>query len=77
MPQETITIEVPEEVARAYKKASPSDRQRVKRAVTVSLMSREDAANQFREITERASKHAAKRGLTPEKLNDLLREDDE
>lgn len=77
MSQETITIEVPKEVAQAYEEASPSDRQRVKRAVTVSLMSRGDAANRFREITKRASKYAAKRGLTPEKLDELLQEDDE
>lgn len=37
MPKETITIEVPEEVARAYEAASPSEQQRAKQTVADSL----------------------------------------
>lgn len=72
MSKETITIEVPEDVARAYEEASPSDRQRVKRAVVSSLASRKKAAEELKDILDRMGKTAQKRGLTEEKLEELL-----
>lgn len=40
-------------------------------------MSREEVATQFRKITERVSEYAAEQGLTSEKLDELLREDND
>lgn len=72
MPTATLTIEVPEDVARAYEEASPSERQRVKQAVVSSLASRTEAANQLKDILDRMGETAQERGLTEEKLEELL-----
>lgn len=72
MPKATITIEVPEDIARAYEEASPSDRQRVKRAVVNSLASRKEAAKELKDILDRMGETAQERGLTEEKLWELL-----
>lgn len=77
MPKKKITIEVPEEVAQAYEKASAGKRKRAERAMAVALTSQEELAATFRKITRRASEYAATQGLTEEKLDELLREDDE
>lgn len=70
-----ITIEVPEAIARAYEKASASDRQRAERALAVALQTREHAAAELEQILNRMSETAARRGLTDAKLQTLL--DDE
>lgn len=76
MPSSKATIEVPEALARAYREASPEQRERAERAMAVALMSRSEVAREFRRVTERASKYAAEQGLTPDTLDALLREDD-
>ena len=68
----TLTIEVPEDVARAYEEASPSERQRAEQAMALSLLSRKEAAKKLREILDRMGKTAQERGLTQEKLEELL-----
>jgi hypothetical protein len=73
----TATIEVSEDLARAYREASPKRRSRAERAMAVALMSREEVASEFRRVTQRASEHAAEQGLTQETLTELLREDDD
>jgi TFIIF-interacting CTD phosphatase-like protein len=72
--EKEITIEVPEEVAQAYEKASASDRKRAQRALAYSLMSREEVADELKEIFDRTGKTAKERGLTKDKLNQLLSE---
>ena len=72
--EKKITIEVPEEVAQPYEKVSASDRERAQRALAYSLMSREEVADELREILDRAGKTAKERGLTEDKLNQLLSE---
>lgn len=73
--EKEITITVPEEVAEAYEEASTSDRARAQRALAHSLMSREEAAEKLRTILDRMGKTTKKRGLTDEKIEELLHGD--
>jgi hypothetical protein len=77
MQKEKTPIEVPEDLAQAYRNASPERRERAERAMAAALMSREEVAAQFRKITKRTSEYAAEQGLTSEKLDELLREDND
>jgi hypothetical protein len=77
MQKEKIEIEVAPETAEAYRKASPEARERVGRTLAYTLLSRDEAASAFRELTARTSAYAKQQGLTPEKLDALLSEDDE
>lgn len=70
--EKEITITVPEEVADAYEEASTSDRVRAQRALAHSLMSREQAAEELRDILDRMGKTAREHGLTDQKLEELL-----
>lgn len=70
-----ITIEVPEKVARAYEQASFSDRKRAQRALSYSLMTREEAATELKDILDQMGKTATERGLTEDKLDELLDDD--
>jgi len=72
MQKTKLTIEVPEDIARAYEEASPSERQRAEQAMAFSLLSRKEAAEELREILNRMGKTAQERGLTEEKLEELL-----
>lgn len=75
MQKEKTSIEVSEDLAQAYRNASPEKRRRAERAMAAALMSREEVAAEFRRITKRTGEYAAKQGLTPEKLDELLREE--
>lgn len=75
MEDRKIAIDVPEATAAAYEKASPERRRRAERAMTFALLSGSEAAAAFDEITARMSDYARKQGLTPEKLDEMLRED--
>lgn len=77
MQKEKTSIEVPEAIAQAYRNASPEKRQRAERAMAAALMSRKEVAAEFRKITERASEYAARQGLTSEKLDELVHEDND
>ena len=51
-------------------------RERIERTLAYSLLSRDEAVAAFRELTARTSAYAERQGLTPEKLDQLLNEDD-
>ena len=76
MEKQKIEIEVPRETAEAYRQAPPEVRKRVAQTLAYTLRSRQEAAQAFRELTTRTSAYAAQQGLTPEKLDELLSEDD-
>lgn len=75
MQKKKSTIEVPAAVAQAYRSASPASRKRAEKAMAVALLPCEEAAAQFQELTQRTSAYARRQGLTREKLDELLRED--
>ncbi len=74
---QTESINVRPEVARAFRKAPPEQRRRAEIAMAVALMSREEAVRELERIMDRMSDTAQQRGLTPEKLEALLAEDDD
>lgn len=72
MSKETITIEVPPGTARAYAGASARDRERARQALVFALQTSEEATAELRRILDTIGTKAEERGLTEEKLNDLL-----
>ncbi len=81
MQTEPITINVDSKTARAYRNASPEERERVeertREVLRLALMSKEEAAAEFKRLTHEMSEYARAQGLTPEKLAELLRDDDD
>ena len=75
MAQETITIELDAETAKAYKSAPISDQRKMQALLRLWL--RDLAAvdsSTLKEIMSDLSKKAQSRGLTPERLETLLKE---
>ena len=71
-----ITIEVDEEVARLYAEASAQDR--LKLQMFLSLQLQDFITNPprpLREVMDEMAAQAAARGLTPEILESILRDD--
>ncbi len=75
MEKETITLEVPAETAAAYKRASEPARRRAERALTFALQTADQAAAELEVILDRIGRKAQERGLTEERLNELLDEE--
>jgi hypothetical protein len=75
MATETITIQVDSEAARAYKAAPPADRRKMEALLGLWL---EDVGlaepTSLKEMLTDLSKKARARGLTPEILENLLKE---
>ena len=74
---QTESINVRPEVARAFRKVPPEQCRRAEIAMAVALMSRKEAVRELERIMDKMSDTAQKRGLTPEKLKELLAEDDD
>ena len=73
-----ITIEVDEEVARAYTEASAQDRLKMK--ILVNLKLRDFITNPprpLREVMDEMAAEAAANGLTPEILESILRDEEQ
>ena len=72
---EQITVSVDSEVADFYRSASDAERRKLD--LLVSLRLREVAASQssLKEIMEKVSRNAQQRGLTPEILQSILKEE--
>ena len=68
-----ITVYVDEEAARIFNAASPDERRKLEALVSLQLL--DVAARQegsLREVMQRISERAQARGLTEEKLQELL-----
>jgi hypothetical protein len=75
MATNTITIQVDPEVARAYQDAPPDDQKKMR--ALLSLWLRDLAASEsatLKEIMSEVSQRAQARGLTPELVEELLKE---
>ena len=73
-----ITIEVDEEIARAYAEASAQDRMKMK--ILVNLKLRDFITNPprpLREVMDEMAAEAAANGLTPEILESILRDEEQ
>lgn len=74
MPNETITLPLDPEAAKAYKAAAPEDQKKMQ--VLVSLWLRELATTEppdLKKMMDEASQKARARGLTPKILESLLK----
>ncbi len=73
---EEIAIEVPSAVAEAYRSATEHERQtiatRIGLMLSVSSVSREDAARHLKQTMDNISSEAVANGLTPEILESML-----
>ncbi len=72
MQTEKISFEVSRKTAQAFRSASPEERQRIQAMIEISLMSREEAAEQLERIMDDMSRTARERGLTDDLLEEIL-----
>jgi hypothetical protein len=75
MPTEQITIDVDPEVARMYRAASDEDRRKL--ALLANLRLRDVASQDetLEQVIDRISQAAQRRGMTPEILESILRDE--
>ena len=70
-----ITIEVDEGAARAYSEASPNERQKLQLLLSLRLQELTDGSpKSLQTIMDEIGREAEARGLTPEILESLLRD---
>lgn len=76
MAQPSITVPVSAEAARGFKSA-PEEKRKLAQAILDALFRPRKPASlsEFRKLAERAGKQARERGLTEEKLKEILDED--
>ena len=72
MQTEKITLDVSPKAAQAFRSASPEEQKRIRNLIEVSLMSREEAAQELGRIMDDMSRTARKRGLTDDLLDEIL-----
>jgi hypothetical protein len=70
----TISIQVSEEAARVYQEAPESMRRKLDMLLSLRLMEVSRIDQSLEEIMSEISRNAQRRGLTPEKLDELLNE---
>lgn len=75
MNTEQITITVDEEAAKTYRNATPGERHRLDALLSLRLHDLNEPSESLDEIMDRIAKKAAARGLTPEILEQLLKDD--
>jgi len=75
METEPITICVDAEAARAFKAASPEERQKLEAILSLRLKEATGSGESLREIMGEISRKAQERGLTPETLRAILDEE--
>ena len=75
MQTEKISFEVSRKTAQAFWSASPEERQRIQAMIEMSLMSREEAADQLERIMDDMSRTARERGLTDDLLEEILNDE--
>jgi hypothetical protein len=75
MVQDTITIQLDSETAKAYRSAPASDQRKMQALLRLWLMDLTAAnSSTLKEIMSDLGKKARARGLTPERLETLLKE---
>jgi len=80
MQPDFIKLNVPPEIATAFREATPEAQAKASEkaweVLRYALMSRKDALREFERIADKMSATARERGLTEEKLEKLLGDDD-
>ena len=75
MTTQSITIQVDESAARVYESASPEERRKLEALVSLQLLEAGAPGLPLRDLTALVSQRAQERGLTEEKLQELLADD--
>ena len=71
---QTISIQVSPAAARAYRKASASERKKMELLLSMRLLEVSRSRKSLEQTMREVSRSAQERGLTPEVLDDLLKE---
>lgn len=71
---QTINIQVTPEAAKAFRNASESERKKLELLLNLRLLEVSRARKPLEEIMREISRSAQARGLTPEILDDLLKD---
>ena len=71
---QTINIQVSLEAAKAFRNASESERKKLELLLALRLLEVSRARKPLEEVMREASRSAQTRGLTPEILDDLLKD---
>lgn len=75
MATEDIVLRVSPEAAEAYRKATPQERLKLEALVSLQLLDQLQPRRSLDEVMADMSQQAQQRGLTPEVLEELLRDD--
>ena len=74
----TISLNVPPKTARAFEQADPSVKQKAEIYINAWLdgfLSKQSPNERLKSIMEEATKEAEKNGFTPDKLDELLKDE--
>lgn len=77
METKTIRVRVSAAAARAYERASEEERRKLDALVDLKLTEATSPRRSLEEVMSEMSRQARERGLTPEILDEILREPDE
>ncbi len=72
MPTQPIIIQVDESAARIFESASPEERRKLEALLSLQLLEAGAPGTSLRDLTRTLSQRAQERGLTEEKLQELL-----
>ncbi len=75
MATEEITLRVSPAAAEIYRKATPQERLKLEAIVSLQLLNQLQPKRSLDEVIADMSQQAQQRGLTPELLEELLRDD--
>ncbi len=73
----SITLQVDEEAARIYENASPEVQRKLAALVSLQLLEAAHSTLSLREVMDTIGQNAQERGLTEERLREILAEIDE
>jgi hypothetical protein len=76
MATEQIVLRVSPEAAQAFREASPQEQLKLETLVSLQLLGKLQPKRGLDEVIADMSQQAQERGLTPEILQDLLRDED-
>lgn len=75
MATEEITLRVSPEAAQAFRQASPEQQLRLETLVSLQLLGKLRSSRSLDEIIDDLSRQAQENGLTPQLLEELLRDE--
>lgn len=71
-----ISIKVSDKAANAYQAASPQDRRKLDALLTLRLTEATRRPRSLEDVMDEMGRRARERGLTPERLDEILNDDD-